>query len=61
MAANKLVTVATVWDHSAGNGSWNPIFKRAFNDWEIALVVSSKWPVERGSILSWIKSFGKGQ
>ena len=32
IAANKLASVANVWDHSVGNGSWNPAFERAFND-----------------------------
>ena len=40
IAANKLAIVANVWDHSVGDGSWNPVFERAFNDWEIDLVAN---------------------
>ena len=29
-----------VWDHSVGNDSWNPVFERAFNDWEFDLVAN---------------------
>ena len=34
-----MTIVVEVWDQGAGNGSWNPRFVRAFNDWEVDLVV----------------------
>ena len=40
IVANKLASMADVWDHSVGNGSWNPAFEKAFSDWEIDLVAN---------------------
>ena len=35
LAAQKDATVAELWDHNKGEGGWNPIFLRSFNDWEM--------------------------
>ena len=35
LAAQKDATVAELWDHNRGEGGWNPIFLRSFNDWEM--------------------------
>ena len=40
VVANKFETVLEVWDHSTGSGSWELNFARAFNDWEVYLVVN---------------------
>ena len=40
VSVNKLVTLVKVWDQGVGNGSWNPRFVRAVNDWEVDLVVN---------------------
>ena len=42
IAVNKVETVVEVWDRGVGNGhgSWNLRFERAFNDWEVVLVVN---------------------
>ena len=38
VAVKKHETLAEVWGHLVGNGSWNLNFERAFNDWEMEMV-----------------------
>ena len=60
VGVNKMVIVAEVWDQGVGNGSWNPRFVRAFNDWEVDLVVNLLRVLQRENVttdedkVSWI-------
>ena len=64
--ASYLRQVAEVWDHEVGNGSWNLTFTRAFNDWELEMVMNllSTLQEERVSAeldgVSWIGPAGVG-
>ena len=35
LTAQKNARVADLWDWDSGDGGWNPIFLRSFNDWEM--------------------------
>ena len=35
LTAQKNARVADLWDWDNGDGGWNPIFLRSFNDWEM--------------------------
>ena len=35
LSAQKNATVVELWDCNSGEGGWNPIFLRSFNDWEV--------------------------
>ena len=35
LAAQKDAMAAKLWDRNRGEGGWNPIFLRSFNDWEM--------------------------
>ena len=35
LAMSKGAMVAEVWETTRGEGAWNPIFLRSFNDWEL--------------------------
>ena len=35
LTAQKNARVADLWDWDCGDGGWNPIFLRSFNDWEM--------------------------
>ena len=39
LAANNQETMAEVWDHMSGQGSWNLRFATVFNDWELDIGV----------------------
>ena len=40
LAVYKFETLADVWDHTVGNGSWKLNLSRDFNDWEVDLAVA---------------------
>ena len=35
LTTQKNARVADLWDWDSGDGGWNPIFLRSFNDWEM--------------------------
>ena len=35
LTAQKNARVVDLWDWDSGDGGWNPIFLRSFNDWEM--------------------------
>ena len=35
LTSQKNATTTELWDHNSGEGGWNPIFLRSFNDWEM--------------------------
>ena len=54
LIAQKNARVVDLWDWDSGDGGWNPIFLRSFNDWEMEEVIGFYKPcIENKSDLSW--------
>ena len=54
--------MSEVWDQLNGHGSWNLRFARAFDDWELDMVVNLLKTIRKKRLMpSLTKCLGKGE